>query len=211
MDCIDGEADDTDNDDDSGDEYVPGAKKATKKPRERKRMTNVILLYGPHGVGKTASVYTAAQELGYEVFEINPSSRRSGKDLMAAVGEMIESHQVNFQEDTDDVDIMDITQEDGENSDSVVQPLTVAAAAAAATAPNSHIPRQSLVLIEEVDILFEEDKGFWSAIVELSEKSKRPIILTCNDIDVLPIESLAFDKMLEFVPQSTKTLIPYLQ
>ena len=30
----------------------------------------------------------------------------------------------------------------------------------------------------QVDVLFEEDKGFWSALESFAESSKRPIVLT---------------------------------
>jgi hypothetical protein len=42
------------------------------------------------------------------------------------------------------------------------------------------IVRQSLVLLEEVDILFKEDAGFWPAVVEFIRCCQRPVVMTCN-------------------------------
>jgi hypothetical protein len=44
----------------------------------------------------------------------------------------------------------------------------------------------SLILFEEVDVVFEdEDRGFFSALAELMQITKRPIILTCNSTQLL--------------------------
>jgi hypothetical protein len=40
--------------------------------------------------------------------------------------------------------------------------------------------KPSLILIEDADVLFDEDKGFWAAIGSLMDGSKRPIIMTSN-------------------------------
>lgn len=39
---------------------------------------------------------------------------------------------------------------------------------------------QSLVLLEEVDILFKEDAGFWPAVIEFIQCCQRPVVMTCN-------------------------------
>lgn len=54
-------------------------KHALKKHIEKGE--KAIFLHGPIGTGKTSSVYAIANELGYEVLEINASDKRSKKSL----------------------------------------------------------------------------------------------------------------------------------
>ncbi|NXI19316.1 ATAD5 protein, partial [Irena cyanogastra] len=68
----------------------------------------------------------------------------------------------------------------------------------------------SLILFEEVDIIFDEDAGFLSAIKTFMATAKRPIILTTND----PTFSLMFDGYFEEINFKTPSLInsvSYLQ
>ncbi|KAM9371324.1 ATPase family AAA domain-containing protein 5 [Phaethornis superciliosus] len=68
----------------------------------------------------------------------------------------------------------------------------------------------SLILFEEVDIIFDEDAGFLSAIKTFMATAKRPVILTTND----PTFSLMFDGYFEEINFRTPSLInaaSYLQ
>ncbi|XP_023794519.1 ATPase family AAA domain-containing protein 5 [Cyanistes caeruleus] len=68
----------------------------------------------------------------------------------------------------------------------------------------------SLILFEEVDIIFDEDVGFLSAIKTFMATAKRPVILTTND----PTFSLMFDGYFEEINFKTPSLInsvSYLQ
>jgi hypothetical protein len=40
----------------------------------------------------------------------------------------------------------------------------------------------TVILVDEVDLLYEDDAGFWNALGDLSRKSKSPIILTANSL-----------------------------
>ena len=44
-----------------------------------------------------------------------------------------------------------------------------------------NIHKESLILFDEIDVVFKEDVGFWSAINHFIKKSKKPIVLTTND------------------------------
>ncbi|OLL26594.1 Telomere length regulation protein elg1, partial [Neolecta irregularis DAH-3] len=154
--------------DSEDDDYLdkPKMKKPPKTDNKILDQSNYIILAGPHGIGKTASVYACANELGFEVFEVHSGNRRCGKDLLDQVGEVAQSHLVGS-------------------------------------------GKQSLILIEEVDVLFEEDKGFWSSVMELIEKSRRPIVLTCNDVELLA-EELDPRTILTYTSPPTELSVDYL-
>ena len=40
--------------------------------------------------------------------------------------------------------------------------------------------KQSLILIEEVDVLYQCDTGFWQALIAIIKECRRPVVLTCN-------------------------------
>jgi len=210
-------------------------------PNFQIRLANSILIQGPHGSGKTAAVHAAAAELGWEIFEVNPGSKRSGAQLSAMVGEVGKNHMVGRSGHAGrEATLMDSSQPERRSSLNPVKRNTLAAAfgrangASASRASSSdrtrgnpfmdspfldeeydrfakggtedsdqreatsvggnfgfiaknHVDnthstdvRQSLILVEEVDILYEEDQGFWPQIVELIATSKRPVIMTCN-------------------------------
>lgn len=139
------------------------------------RLTNTIVLAGPSGTGKTAAVYAAAHELGWDVFEVYPGiGKRNASSLTSMVGEVSRNHMVakggrsEAKSDTKASSTINLTVE------SKIGFLSDRDSAAPAKA------RQSVILLEEVDILYEDDKNFWPAVVTLIAESRRPVILTCN-------------------------------
>ncbi|KAI7826906.1 hypothetical protein BC939DRAFT_107736 [Gamsiella multidivaricata] len=246
-------------------------------PKKVDIKSNTVLLSGPTGSCKTAAVYACAEESGYEVFEVSPGTRRTGKEVLGLVGEMAENHHVHvvpgksdvkddvvsimggkshespvatpaatpvatstiqaffqrsqqnqasqrqqqqqrqqqhqemsengddeYMDESSDVDIDD---SDGRHSPAAPPNDTQRTTRSSSSFSSSSVadggkssspafhedtlsdlysllsttnPRQSLILLEEVDILFEDDKGFWASIMTLLSKSRRPVVMTCN-------------------------------
>ncbi|XP_058810660.1 uncharacterized protein LOC131675639 isoform X1 [Phymastichus coffea] len=118
----------------------------------------VAVLVGPYGCGKTASVYAVAQELGYMVLEVNASSRRPGKKILKEFQEATKSHRVKHF--------------DSENSFAMSSYQIEEA---------DQISKNSLIFMEDVDLIFEEDDNFVSATFQLASKTKRPIVMTLRN------------------------------
>ena len=54
-----------------------------------KEKKNSALIYGPSGTGKTCSVHAIANEIGYEVIEVNASDFRNAEQINQKVGNAI--------------------------------------------------------------------------------------------------------------------------
>ena len=200
---------------------------------EIRRATNAVVISGPHGCGKTAAVYAVAQELDFEVFEINSGSRRSGKDLVDKVGDMARNHLVHQTATTDNLEESDehmvtIQQELDSGRQSTMQSFLKPNAKSKAHSksrptskqrvkdPPPKSPKkqkqqkQSLILLEEVDVLFEEDKQFWATTLSLILQSKRPIIMTCTDESLLPLDDMVLYAIFRFAPPTEQLAVDYL-
>lgn len=139
-------------DNSSGDEFYSSDCSFTSK----RKNNQVAVLLGPHGSGKTATVYAVTEELGYSVLEVNASSRRTGKKIFKELDEATKSHRIKKN-----------------GSKSLFRPILKEA---------NNSSQNSLILLEDIDLIFEEDEGFISAISQLVSNTKRPIVMTCKDV-----------------------------
>lgn len=153
---------------------------------------NTILLTGPPGSGKTAAVFACAEELGWEVFEVYPGiGRRNGANVDNLVGDVGKNHLVRTRKGaTPQPSIATLlssgagsseagAEGDGQGSDvALLDGQGDLASTQAGGAEQAF--RQSLILLEEVDLLFKDDVNFWPAVTNLIKDCRRPVICTCN-------------------------------
>ncbi|WWD02848.1 hypothetical protein V865_000890 [Kwoniella europaea PYCC6329] len=215
-------------------------------PNLNGRLTNTILLTGPHGSGKSAAVYAAAHELGWAIFEVFAGmGKRTSANLMSWVGDVGKNHMVSQerkvtpkkekagpvpgglksffgkakakQETKLEIasgsqgsahEPIDIDQDDDETPDDVDEVQILGNSDG--TGSDGKI-RQSLILIDEADILFDEESTFWPAVISIISESRRPVIITCNDHNLIPKAQLPLQANLQFRPPPSYIALPYLQ
>lgn len=237
--------------------YTPATHQLPSLRRPRwTRNKNVVLLSGPHGCGKSATVFAVAKELDFEVFELHSGVRRSGKDIQDKVGDMTANHLVNHQRgdmpakpkptvivadnDTDN-ERDNAFQKDLDSgrqgtmtsffaakpavkpkskprpkaqvvikSPAKTRTIPAAQAMLPITGSSRKSQKQSLILIEEADILFEEDQNFWAQVIKLAAQSKRPVVITCNDELQIPTQSLPMAAVLRLAPPPLELATDYM-
>ncbi|KAI2602550.1 P-loop containing nucleoside triphosphate hydrolase protein [Hypoxylon sp. NC1633] len=213
-----------------------GAKKTvirsvSSRPGSRNgvRFANAVILSGPHGCGKTAAVYAVARELEFEVFEISPGVRRNGKDVLEKVGDMTRNHLVQHQQvesaPPEGAAVEDEVERDLKSGKQGTMTAFFKPKQAAAQKPTKKsaessrakvlkksvkAQKQSLILLEEVDILYEEDKQFWATVISMMFQSKRPFIMTCTDETLVPMQSMNLHGIFRFSSPPKDLALDYL-
>ncbi|KAK4505089.1 hypothetical protein PRZ48_003052 [Zasmidium cellare] len=228
---------------DSDGASLPGSQRAVRSivqvVHDSTKLNNAVLLSGPHGCGKSAAAYAVAKEMGYKIFEISSSERRSGRDVMERVGDMTENHlvrhhgtesaEVSSSEEPNRID--EAFQKDLQSGrqgkmsaffkpqtklkskpkepKKVVQEKTLKVVQEALKKQPKD-QQQSLILLEEVDILFKDDKEFWTTVFKLITTSKRPFIMTCNDEDLVPFQAISLHAILRFTQPDADLATDYM-
>ena len=167
--------------------------------RARARMPHpAFVLSGPPGCGKTAGVYAVAAELGFTIIEVGANAPRAGADVLSRFGEATQSRRVQ-QQTVASMAPLTLTGaihtakgaqrkpggakpgrrarvlDDNSSSDDDVE--AVAPQAAFVTVDK----QQSIILFDEADLLWAQDRGFAAAMAQLTTGAKRPLVLTVND------------------------------
>ena len=136
---------------------------------EESELGNLCLLTGPVGSGKSNLVYTVAKKCGCNVLEMNTSKNRGAAAVRRTIEEATQSQS--------SIDMLkkqkaalfarqELVDSDGDDEDS----------------DEGKGSSLSVILIDEVDNLFEEDgvSAFWTTLSDLRKKAKCPIFLTAN-------------------------------
>ncbi|KAI5480628.1 Rho guanyl-nucleotide exchange factor [Pseudohyphozyma bogoriensis] len=205
-----------------GEGYVPrgGASRKQTFPT----LSNLILLYGPTASGKTSTVHAIATELGWEVFEVNAGQgRRTAKDIERLVGDVSKNHVIHGPSNGSKSPTKKAADPFAMFRQAAKQPAHKRASSTASSVDEPEqrkLGTQSLILFDEVDVLYLEEENFWSGLVNLVQHSKRPVILTCSDTSQIPFHDLALQEIssgssklpfLRFAAPEPSIAVPFLQ
>ncbi|XP_034831238.1 enhanced level of genomic instability 1 [Maniola hyperantus] len=192
---------------------------------------NILILTGQTGSGKTSSVYAVASELAIKVIEVNASSKRTGKIMLQDLQEATQSHKVDRGRNGSDnsqklhEEIMSVkikkrgrpkkshnrkNSTDGKSKPSSVKTSEMSQSQILAS-QESVRTGMSLILIDDADIIFEQDDGFCSAIAQLIQSSKRPVILVTSSLSCPHLQRfLLYGKVLHMRPILSRMLGTWL-
>ncbi|XP_058787652.1 uncharacterized protein LOC131662001 [Vicia villosa] len=169
---------------------------------EEDSLRNVLLITGPTGSGKSAAVYACAKEQGFDILELNASDCRNGTVVKQYFGDALGSHRFkrlsehtsSSQKITTNFPTAPALINDkaaDEVNAGVIELITLSDDEARSPCKTSQKllgkneavacdKVQTLILVEDVDILFPEDRGCIAAIQQIAETARGPIILTSN-------------------------------
>lgn len=178
---------------------------------------NTVVLLGPVSSGKTNAVFALANEMNFNVLEINAGMKRTGKRLLQELHEATQSHQIRKDANgsgSSQKSLLKMSlnglktklkrqnsisnQIDLQNSDSNNSDLQQTA-------------RKCLILIEDADVIFEQtDAGFTDAIYTLAASSKRPVIVVASNPNCIHLQRLMAQNTIHFLAPNVLNISKFL-
>ncbi|KAJ4930455.1 hypothetical protein NE237_000138 [Protea cynaroides] len=204
----------------------------TENLEEGRSLKNVLLVTGPVGSGKSSAIYACAREQGFEIIEVSASDCRNGTVLKEKFGEAIESHRFKWtkrnptrlmkkltpelftdqqfsetvHEFNDEVIELTSSADEEDSSDTKGGSRNVFKINGTACRQGA---KKTLILFEDVDIIFDEDRGFIAAIQQFAKTARCPMILTSNCEEPLLPDNLDRLEVCFAVP-SLKELVSHI-
>lgn len=178
-------------------------------------LCNTVVLLGPSSSGKTSSVFAVANELNFNVLEINAGMKRTGKKLIQELQEATQSHQLrknaSAQSKTQksvlklSLDGLKSKAKQSKNLDGESNSSGNGAES------NTTAARKCLILIEDADIVFDQvDAGFTDAIYTLAASSKRPVIIVASNLTCPHLQRLIHQNTIYFKEPNTLNISRYM-
>ncbi|XP_010521243.1 PREDICTED: uncharacterized protein LOC104800189 isoform X2 [Tarenaya hassleriana] len=144
-------------------------------------LKNVLLVIGPVGSGKSAAIHACAKEQGFKILESNASEcqrMKMGNDRSYGLTRSLEPP-LNFSNEQSLTPTFAVA--DGSATEELIEVTTISDKESQSHSDTANL--KPLILFEDVDICFPDDRGLVSAIQQIAEKAKGPVILTTNDMN----------------------------
>ena len=184
-------------------------------------LNGTMLLTGCVSSGKTSSVYVIAEELGMKVMEINTIVNRSGRDIQLSLSEATQSFRVSSEpkNHSSKKHLRNLNENENKltsysnhfNKTKVQKCESLKKLPNECTEPKPvlTLTDNTIILLDEVDLLFETDRGFWPAFQQIAKETKLPIFLTANEADNFEIVPDIFTNHTFFqsIPVTKMTII----
>ncbi|CAD7003734.1 ATPase family AAA domain-containing protein 5 isoform X2 [Ceratitis capitata] len=177
---------------------------------------NAVVLLGPVSSGKTNAVYALANDMNFNVLEINAGMKRTGKRLIQELQEATQSHQIR----------KDSTPT--QSASKAQKNLLRMSLNGKKVKQNSHSTnegdnsgngngdtvqntRKCLILIEDADVVFDQlDSGFIDAIYTLAASSKRPVIVMATNPNCMHLQRLMNQNTIYFTPPNALNISRFM-